>query len=80
MDCADRTVAGAVAAFFDFAVVNKAEFVVYVGRTYLPLGLFLSGYLQDGACRADLGTLYALGTAVASLERHFGLHQVLEAS
>ena len=68
----------AVTALFNSAVIYKAEPRGDLGGADLPLGLLLRSDLQNSSGRANLRAFDALGAAVASLERHLRLHQVLK--
>ena len=76
LDGSYRAVTGAVAALFDFTVVDEAEPGLDSGRTDLLLCLLLGSDFQDGSGGADFRALDALGAAVTTLEGHLRLHQV----
>ena len=70
---------GAVAAFLAIgnrhAVVHDPDRMTYLGRGFISYRDWL-----DSPCRADFGAMHALGPAITSLVRHFGLHQMQQVS
>ena len=72
-----RAVAGAVAATYAIGQ-NHAVFLHPHGMTSMNGGLFLSRNGLDGTSGTDFAATCTFGSAVATLKRHYGLHEVLQ--
>ena len=70
--------AGSAFAAAGLTLGGKAEVIVDERSADVDHSLFLLGDRKDGAGRADLRTGRALRPAIAVLEAHLGLHQVVE--
>ena len=75
-DRPDGAMAGAVAAAC--AVLRDTEGAVDAGRADMVAGLFLLGNGADGAAGADFAAGGAFWPAVAALEGHLRLHEMIE--